>query len=399
MAHKRQRTDNGAADGVQQHREDEFLITFGCYGSITLSKGALQTYPSSLITVALLEDGVDEHSLYLPLSHGLETFPRLIQETYACGAPLTIPQLGLPFDLFVKWLRYLGLHSIGRELSTESAAAKRVSYFVETLLNTISDVADLTGYKAMTMECVSMSPDVERHRHDVLPFELARRGIHVSLESQPFRLLTGRDLNLAQLVISYLPEGFTLKTRAPKTKTGTVTGVYPFGPSPDGCLEFEHLGTHYEFDYTFGENGRHTVRQLGATNSYDCRSQLESILVVKNRGIDLVEEFKQGGMVFSCERYGPTLVNYFHEEDDEVYTPFLHGISHDMWCTDESDLENAYLLIIATDAHPLLRFDVENATADIFGSPLRITLTESPDWALETDGEPPVVSIQTYIHT
>lgn len=140
MTHKRQRTESGAAppgDGcLAQRKRDEFLITFGNYGTISLSKAAIEAYPTSLLTVTLLGDGIDEHSLYVPVGRGLDSFPRLIKEIYDCGSIPEIPRKGVHFDLFVKWLRYLGLATSGRELSTESGASKRVSYFVETVLNT-----------------------------------------------------------------------------------------------------------------------------------------------------------------------------------------------------------------------------------------------------------------------
>lgn len=407
MTHnKRQRLENGAGDGGSSHHRDEFLVTLDCYGTIKLSKAALQSFPASLLSITLLSDGIDDHTLYVPIGRGLESFPCLIKEIYDCGSPLHLPRLGLPFDLFVKWLKYLGLATAGRGLSIESEAGKRVSYFVETMLNTLKqDCVGMSvpcpGYQDYDVDCVEVPPDIKRHMYDLVPFEFARRCIHMSAEERPYRSVGKQDLNVSKLTKIPSDKTFMLKScSSAPLAPGVVTGVYPFGAveSPSVRLRFKHGGHLYVLSSKEHEEdghlyGRVELTQLDAGSCYVNSSQLESIIVVSNSGTDLLAEFKRGGMVYTEEKYGESVLDREYSADGETreHIPLIHGMKTGLENCDVAVLYNAYLLIVATNSHPALSFCWETQDSDHFGSiPWTIKLEELPAWALDRDGEAPV---------
>lgn len=389
MAHKRPLDESLAADGhSSSQNRHEFLITLDCYGTIKLSERALLAFPSSLLTTTLLGDGIDQYSLYVPIGRGHDSFPRLIQDIYNVGAPSQIPPLGSFFDLFVKWLRYLGLATSGRDLSTEGEG-RGVSFFVETLLNTARSRFEIRypypQLGSYTLNCVFVPPPINRHLHNLVPFEFARRGVHMSVEKLSGRTLEEKDVNVSQLV----PETsgaqcFALKQRAATTAAWAVTGVFPLGGfDATGKINFKHRGLEYTL--TRIESGEDHVVHI---NQIDVRSldfsTLESIVVLRKPGTDLEEEFKWGGMVYSSEKYGESLLRNDTLGGEKVYTPLLDSICTKMPKNSEGeDLTNAYLLVVASHTYPMLRYGVLNCDIGSLNSSVwRFNLEETPESAL-----------------
>lgn len=70
-------------------QKDIFYVTFNSFGTIPLSKAALQNFPSSLLTQTLLNDSSEQkdnnleqedNNLFVPIGRGLRSFPALIEE-------------------------------------------------------------------------------------------------------------------------------------------------------------------------------------------------------------------------------------------------------------------------------------------------------------------------------
>lgn len=405
-ARKRQRVETETAEGepaeVLKH-EVEFTITFGCHGNIKLCEEALRAFPSSLLSSTLLDGGIGDHALYVPIGRGYKPLLDLIKDVYDCGAPSFIPPSGVHFDLFVKWLRYLWLATSGRSLSTETEANKRVSYFVETLFNTAFErfASDPPLHRppsgSYTIMCVGIPPDITRYISFLVPFEFARRGIHVIVEKLSGTL--NRDyVNCSTLVVEseYLKDGFRLKSHPLSIAAGVVTGVYLIEKMDEGePMEFQHGGHEYEMRWIpFDGRDRNTINlqldlvRCDAGAHYEGETKVESLLILENRGINLVGEFKRGGMVYSEEEYGKTLLDLHWSQDGEsreLHTPFIDGIRGNTTATKKSKLKNAYLVIIACDAHPTLKFLREDTSSGSYAIPWRFTMQESPEWALVRD--------------
>lgn len=397
---KRQRVDEESSTGDVQLSK-EFNITFNGYGSITLTKEALQLYPSSLLSQLLLSDGISEQALQVPIGRGLDYFPALIKEVFDCGAPSRIPPRGLHFDLFVKWLKYLGLATSGRSLSTESEAHKRVSFFVEVMINTLHAPSLDAKIKlpriseTETLRFVCMPPDIGRFMGDLVPFEFARRGIHVSVERRGARKLERGDLNMSRLAWYDGLNNFSLKT-AEQPVFGMVAKVQSLRGVAD-VYKFKHDGRVYELSLSppLGEGTFMTVEllQLDATCCYDSRDNLEFIALLGASEINLLEEFQKGGLKYNRLEHGASLISVLHENLYKNF-PLQHGVRVKVPFFDKSVLANGVLLIASRPYCPPLRYCEEDGGPHTVnaGNSFEWTLSfeESPAWALESSGLPPL---------
>lgn len=406
MAHKRQRTENGGEQFSSHVAGDEFHVTFGVYGSIKLSKGALQNFPTSLLPITLLGDGIEEHHLYLPIGCGHKSFPELIEDVFNLGAPLDIPPLGLPFDLFVKWLKYLGLATPGRGLSIERQAHKRVSFFVETILSNVRSghcgAVQPRPPRIVESSCsssfINMPADIKRFLSDLVPFEFARRGIHVTIKELPERNVKIYDMNLSKVgPYPHAIGGEVLIRRSLWNEPGSVTGVYMCDVNQKSPFAFEHGGHPYELSWSSELDGDGyaavTLVQLDAGCCYDGRANIERVVVVRRHETDFAAEFKSGKhMVYSPEEHGDAFLGNV-EREENVLRPYLliHGMTVYLPNLTDEDFEGACLLVVENESLPLCEYDWELADRDDVRSVVwRFSLEESPEWALQSDGEPPL---------
>lgn len=147
--------------------------------------------------------------------------------------------------------------------------------------------------------------------------------------------------------------------------------------------------------WTLPRDGGLGVNLPASGNSYNGQEQLESLLVLPNRGSDLSEEFRKGGMVYSEEAHGRSLLHLSTGSDNEVgHLPLLHGLGANMPDCTEADLQNAFLVVITTDKHPVLNYLVmpkagDDATPE---EKWKFSLEESPEWALALDGLEPLTN-------
>lgn len=174
----------------------------------------------------------------------------------------------------------------------------------------------------------------------------------------------------------------------PAAIENVVSGVYRFGPNPVSPLLFEHRDQLYELSWTDIEEGMHRTVDLvqsGLGSRYDGRQETEAFVVVQNRGINLVEEFQKGGLVYSREEHGKSIVQNFPDLlTGGAHYLNVHSIRTEMSQSLAGDLRNAYLVVFASETHKMLSFDVEEKDSDdVISTPHRFTLEESPEWALE----------------
>lgn len=396
-----------------------FYITFRSYGSIELTKEALQNFPSSLISQTFLGgDTVNEdNKLYVPIGCGLRSFPALIQEIYDGGFVSKIPEQGLEFDLFVKWLRYLGLATAGRSLSTETDAAKTVSYFVEMFIDTVKlegkfFVRDggVSRLSAKSLVCVDLQPDIARYRHNLLPFEFARRGIHMALQQRgKARSEEGDDLRVRDLSTirfgktaqgDFAEEGFCLPHSRASVPQDTVLKSTRCQLQGNEA-HFSHNGSAYCLSIEVGldeDLSSAKLVRVGAGCSYNSDVGSENLLWLSDPDI-LVED----GQMYDSDVHGCSCLS----EEGTVSTvisearvyplhtykemPFVHGMMAFTVIVKDQLRCNPLLLVVASEEQSILAFrsiqfaDWKGAPADIW----EFTIDESPEWALCTEGAAP----------
>lgn len=400
-------TDTMMTNGFQPVESEDYLVTLGSYGSIKLSKEALQAYPLSMLSTKLLgEEGTVDRKVYVPIGRGLKNFPSLIEDIYNCGVPTYIPSAGVHFDLFLKWLRNLELAVPDRCLSDETEAGKRISFFVLTMLNSLR-----SGYEddprpprisRSNLLCVRMPPDIKRHITDLVPFEFARRGVHMSVVEHPRRSVQQYDWNLSKLTIGYPWEDLYYQMTT-DVEPEVVTGVYPvthLDSMEPYSYKFEHGGHQYRLSWPGERIARDLFTvidlvQLDAGSYYDGRDSIERLILVPAGEADIVEEFTNSGgtMKYDADVHGHSLIADREFGEAWIDCPLMHGVRVRMPSSHidalNVGLAKGYLLVVTCNAHPIFTVHVEETHIDDSSSEVyEFAFEESPDWTIH--GDPPL---------
>lgn len=108
------------------------------------------------------------------------------------------------------------------------------------------------------------------------------------------------------------------------------------------------------------------------------------------RWMDFLLEFRRGELVFSPEKFGKPVVTWY-EPHEHIPFPLLHGSWLYVTELDPRHVENACLLVVKCKSRPLFEYAWEPYDRSKARMPTyRFELEESPEWALHSEGEPPV---------
>lgn len=240
---------------------------------------------------------------------------------------------------------------------------------------------------------ISMPVDIERYVSDLVPFEFARRGIHVVVEKLPERNIKADDASLSRFYPgSKAISGEGLLRKSSMNEPASVTGVYKLGANQKSPFAFEHDGHSFELSWSEPDEESLTevmLCQLDAGCCYDGRENIEYFVIVPGGETDFVGEFNRGNIVYSPGRHGRPAMGEV-ETDADLQFLLLHGMTLYVPHLRREALPGAYLLVLKSDILPFCRYFWFSADRDDVIKPWRFDLEESPEWALENAGQPPL---------
>lgn len=378
-----------------------FTITFGPYdATIRLSATALRNYPKSLLSTTLLGEHNMQYHLAVPTDRGLEAMSSITREIYEYGCPTVIPPRGVQFDVFYQWLSYLGLSVPNRSLSDELAGSREVSFFVEILLNSLIQRRDWSrtnwnevpaGRLARRVRCYGVPSSVDRHLYDLLPFEFARRGIHVTIkEGGTIGGWRDVDLDVSGVELGRDKEGKWQRgefCRAPESSVAphTVIGVHRIvleDVDSYPTFKFKHRGQRYQLscrDTVVGDPEALDIQlhQLGIESCIVAAETSPEYIIVVDSEEDLVARFLKNRKI-EPRRYLPGHILFSCDQDSTAeQMPLVHGAHIEVADTTANDLQNKFMLVVCRESHPFLSFREAGAKAST-ESYVEMIIDESP---------------------
>lgn len=306
-------------------------------------------------------------------------------------------------------------------MSTESEAAKRVSCFVEIFINSLNnkyveneeDSDDVDIRLSFTrLVCINLPAEIARYSHNLLPFEFARRGIHMTLRQGSGQSRGDKDdsgvwnlssLRFGKIDSYYLPEPekcFCLplpcddaSSDVVRVRPGTVMNAFEF-PYEAG-KEVSMCFTHKRCKYCLSIDDDQWIARLerrGVGCGFVNGDIREDVILCSSR-TDLVHKFNKGGFIYDTEEYGVSYISEVGGEGDwNTYMdmPLVNGMETH-YINDNELGRNAYLLIVASKEKPILVFDNESQIySDTHPSDIwEMSFDQSPEWALCTNGVAP----------
>lgn len=211
----------------------------------------------------------------------------------------------------------------------------------------------------------------------------------------PERNIKKDDVNLSRIFShSEATRGESLTRGSLMDESGKVAGVYVLGVEQTSPFIFEHDGKSYELSYGLdGEDGDNymeiVLTQIDVGCCYDGRKNIEQFGLLPRGETDFIAEFQGGNMLYSPERLGKSLIA--ETGDGPSVDMLMHGWHVQVANLTDADFQNAYLLVIEGKLLPFCRYCSEHLDRNDMESVVwRFDLEESPEWALESNGQPPL---------
>lgn len=291
-----------------------------------------------------------------------------------------------------------------------------MSYFVEVFINTLklngaSVIAEPLASRLAfdRLACVNLQPDIARYRHHLLPFEFARRGIHMTLKQGDFSSLEADNLQVWDLSTlrfgrkadddeNFADEGFRLPVPQSHASKHPGTIIHAFKCElEEGDNFFTYKSCRYNLAILDGyEGGRGIVKLhcVGEGSSFAGGGAIEELILLTS-SLDLgeVETLDKRGVLYAREEHD---ISYITEDGgafnkrESKDMPLIHGMMTRFYNCQVLGHSPA-VLIVAAKEHPLLVFEqeaFEESSAEL-ADVWKITIDESPEWALCTEGAAP----------